>query len=99
MLGAVSILSFGSNALVADSTFMNVENYLKCSLAGYKAECDAYKENIEDITQPSFYFALLAYLMACISNLGNLAYTLQINDIKKTIKCFLVYSYLSNDTS
>ena len=99
MLGAVSILSFGSNALVADATFKNVENYLKCSLGGYKPECDVYKQNIEEVTRPSYYLALLAYLISCTVNLGNLTYTLQFNDIKKIIKCFLVYSYSSNDTS
>ena len=99
MLGAVSILSFASNTLVADSTFENIENYLKCSTAGYKPECDVYKENIEEVTRPSFYLALLAYSMSCTINLGNLTYTLQINDIKKIIKCFLIYSSLSSDTS
>ena len=68
-------------------------------MAGYKPECETYKENIEEITRPSFYLALLAYLVACTNNLGNLIYTLQIDDIRKIIKYFLVYLYLSNDTS
>ena len=88
VLGAVGILSFASNTLFADSTFKTIENYLKCSTAGYKPECDVYKENIEEITRPSFYLALLAYLMSCTTNLGNLIYTLQINDIKKLLSAF-----------
>ena len=100
MLSAISTLSFASNTISADSTYKNIENYLKCSTAGYKPECDVYKENIEEVTRPSFYLALLTYSISCTINLGNLIYTLQINDIKKIIKRFLVYSSLSNnDTS
>ena len=82
----VIILSFTSSAQIVDSTFKNI--------AGYKPECDVYKEKIEDITRPSFYISLLNYAISSSINLAHLTYTLQINDI---IKCLLVSSYLRNN--
>ena len=70
----------------ANSTFENLEDYLKCSIAGYNPECDVYKENIKEITQPNYYLDLLTYMMACTINLSSLTYTLQICDIKLFIK-------------
>ena len=74
------------NTQAVDSTFENLRNYLKCSIAGYKPECDVYKENIKEITRPSYYLDLLTYMMACTINLSNLTYTLQIYDIKLFFK-------------
>ena len=81
------ILSFCSVKIqTVDPTFENLEAYFRCSIAGYKPECDVYKEKIEDVSQSSYYLDLLTYLMACTINVSNLTYSLQFCDIKLFIK-------------
>lgn len=82
----VNLTYFTVSAQAANSMFENLVDYLKCSVAGYKPECDVYKENIEEITRPSYYLDLLTYMMASTINLSSLTYTLQICDIKLFIK-------------
>ena len=82
------ILTFCSVKIQAvDPTFENLEAYFWCSIAGYKPECDVYKEKIEDVSQSSYYYLdLLSYLTACTINVSNLTYSLQFYDIKLFIK-------------
>ena len=72
-----------------NSMFENLEDYLRCSIAGYKPECDVYRENIKEITRPSYYLDLLTYIMTSTINLSSLTYTLQIYDIKLFIKKYM----------
>ena len=49
-------------------------------------QCYMYKENIEEITRPSYYLDLLSYMMTSAINLANLTYTIQIHDVKLFIQ-------------
>ena len=69
-----------------DSTFESLEDYLECSLGGYKPECDIYKENLENITQPSYYLDLLTIMMSCLINVAHLIYAIQFYDVKSVVK-------------
>ena len=81
------ILTFCTVKIQAvNSTFENLEAYFRCSLAGYKPECDVYKEKAEDVSQSTYFLDILTYLMACTLNVSNLTYSLQFYDIKLFIK-------------
>ena len=67
-------------------TFENLEAYFRCSLAGYKPECDDYKEKAEDVSQSTYFLDILTYSMVCTLNVSNLTYSLQFYDIKLFIK-------------
>ena len=69
----------------ADSTFEILENYITCSIGGYRPECDVYRKKIETITWPSYYLGLASTLLLCSITLSNLTYVLQITEIKNVI--------------
>ena len=85
-MSLLNLIFYSIKLQEADPTFENLEAYFRCSIAGYKSKCDVYKEKIEDVSQSSYYFNLLAYLTACTINISNLTYSLQFYDIKVFIK-------------
>ena len=62
-----------------------VRNYFSCSAAGYKPECEAFRERIESLTWPGYYLELISLSLLCSITLSNLMYILQIEDIKMFI--------------
>ena len=79
----VLLTYFMVKLLTADSVNEQLQNYVSCSLGGYKPECDTYRKKIENITWPSYYLDLASTLLLCSITLSNLTYVLQIIDIKK----------------
>ena len=76
------------NMQVINSASENLEDYINCSATGYKPTCEVYKENVEDITQPSYYLDLFTVIMASLMNVAHLIYTINIHDIKSVVKRF-----------
>ena len=87
----VILTYFTAMIKAADATFQNLEDYFRCSIVGYRPECDVYKENIEEITRPSYYLDLLSYMMTSAINLANLTYTIQIHGVKLFIQKFILF--------
>ena len=79
----VLLTYFMVKLLTADSANEQLQNYVSCSVGGYKPDCDIYRRKIENITWPSYYLDLASTLLLCSVTLSNLTYVLQIIDIKK----------------
>ena len=77
-----------ANLQSVNSTFESLEDYLECSISGYRPECDIYKKNIEDITRPSYYLDFFSTMMACLINVAHLLYAIQFYDVKSAFKKF-----------
>jgi len=72
----------------ADSTIEQLGNYFTCSVAGYKPECEVYREKLEDVSRPTYFLDLASTMLLCSITLSNLTYVLQYYDIKKFFKRF-----------
>ena len=79
----VLLTYFMVKLLTADSANEQLQNYVSCSIGGYKPDCDIYRKKIENITWPRYYLFFASMLILCCITLTNLTYVLQIIDIKK----------------
>jgi len=66
--------------------------YFRCSIAGYKPECEAYREKLEDVTLAGYILNLTSTMLLCSVTLSNLVYVLQYYKVKKFIlNCITVH--------
>ena len=73
-----------------DSTVEQLGNYFSCSIAGFKPECEVYREKLEDASHSTYWLDLAATMLLCSINLSNLTYVLQYYDIKKFFRRFFM---------
>ena len=62
--------------------------YFNCSFAGYKPECEVYKEKLNDITLAGYVLDLITTMLLCSVTLSNLVYVLQYVEVKKFLLKF-----------
>ena len=66
--------------------------YFRCSIAGYKPECEIYREKLNDITLAGYVLDLISTMLLCSVTLSNLVYVLQYYEVKKfLLKFFTVH--------
>ena len=73
-----------------DSTVEQLGNYFSCSIAGFKPECEVYREKLEDASRSTYLLDLAATMLLCSITLSNLTYVLQYYDIKKFFRRFFM---------
>jgi len=89
----VLLTHFTEILISADSTVERLQNYITCSIGGYRPECDAYQQRLEDGYRGSYYLDITALTLVCSVTLSNLTYVLQYYDIKKFLsRCFISQS-------
>ena len=69
-----------------DTVVENLYSFTLCSAGGYRAECDRYRENLNNDLTPAIVFDLISTVFLSLVNIINLLYVLQYKDIKKAFK-------------
>ena len=69
--------------LSANSTAEQLQNYFRCSIAGYRPECDIHRDKLEDVYRASYFLDLAALVLLSSITLSNLTYVLQYYYIKR----------------
>ena len=69
-----------------DTVVENISGFTLCSVGGYRAECDGYRENLNNELTPAIVFDLISTVFLSLINIINLLYVLQYKDIKEAFK-------------
>ena len=70
----------------SDNINKYLDEYLFCSLGGYRDECRVYENQLQEETVPLLIMSYISFMLISFAHFINLFFVIQFSDAKETLK-------------